>query len=151
MSCCLSSLIALHFLSFLSLSQWQSSRAGNSQQTSEDGSPAASDSQENATVTGSEVNILLLILHGGNVLDGMQDIAAKNSDINTFKAAFDAVIPAHFPSAMGRIAFRLVPCPSTCCEVMSLLSKWVRYYVLHNSSKNISSHQGVLSSNNFVD
>lgn len=96
---------------------------GNSQQASEDGSPAASDSQENATVTGSEVNILLLILHGGNVLDGMQDIAAKNSDINTFKAAFDAVIPAHFPSAMGRIAFRLVPCPSTCCEVMSLLSK----------------------------
>ncbi|XP_071850387.1 membrane-associated phosphatidylinositol transfer protein 2-like isoform X2 [Apostichopus japonicus] len=96
---------------------------GNSQHVSEDGSPAASESNESATVAGSEVNILLLILHGGNVLDGMQDPAAKNSDINTFKAAFDAVIPAHFPVAQGRLAFRMVPCPSTCCEVLSLLSK----------------------------
>ncbi|XP_071487163.1 protein retinal degeneration B-like [Diadema antillarum] len=70
----------------------------------------------------SDITVLFLVLHGGNVLDGMQESGAKSSDINTFRMAFDAVVRAHFPMAQGRIAVKLVTCPSTCHEAVSLIT-----------------------------
>ncbi|XP_041457036.1 protein retinal degeneration B-like [Lytechinus variegatus] len=70
----------------------------------------------------SDITVLFLVLHGGNVLDGMQETGAKSSDINTFKTAFDAVVRAHFPVAQGHIAVKLVSCPPTCHEAVNLIT-----------------------------
>ncbi|XP_077996316.1 membrane-associated phosphatidylinositol transfer protein 2-like [Glandiceps talaboti] len=68
------------------------------------------------------IHWLFLVLHGGNILDGGQDINSKQIDLNTFGAALDAVVRAHFPAANGRIAIKLVNCPSTCTEALNTLT-----------------------------
>ena len=73
----------------------------------------------------NDTGLLVLVLHGGNLLDGSQDLSSKTSDINTFQSVFDGVIRAHFPIASGRVAIRLVSCPSTCFEAMALMSRLV--------------------------
>ena len=74
----------------------------------------------------SDITVLFLVLHGGNVLDGMQETGAKASDIHTFRTAFDAVVRAHFPSAQGHIAIRMITCPATCHEAVSLITRYGR-------------------------
>ncbi|XP_002737070.2 membrane-associated phosphatidylinositol transfer protein 3-like [Saccoglossus kowalevskii] len=68
------------------------------------------------------IHWLFLVLHGGNILDGGQDINSKQIDLNTLRAALDAVTRAHFPATYGHIAVKLVPCPSTCTEALNLLT-----------------------------
>lgn len=72
----------------------------------------------------SKIHVLLLVLHGGNILDtGSGDQNSKQGDVNTISSAFDAVMRVHYPAALGRIAIRLVPCPAVCVEAFSLVSK----------------------------
>lgn len=72
----------------------------------------------------SKIHVLLLVLHGGNILDtGSGDQSSKQGDVNTIATAFDTVIRVHYPAALGRIAIRLVPCPAICSEAFSLVSK----------------------------
>lgn len=72
----------------------------------------------------SKIHVLILVLHGGNILDtGGGDQNSKQSDVNTISTAFDTVMRVHYPTALGRIAIRLVPCPAICAEAFSLVSK----------------------------
>lgn len=72
----------------------------------------------------SKIHVLILVLHGGNILDtGGGDQNSKQADVNTISTAFDTVMRVHYPAALGRIAIRLVPCPAICAEAFSLVSK----------------------------
>ena len=64
----------------------------------------------------------MIILHGGNILDVSNDIAAKSTDINTFKNCMKNVIDSYYPSLIGRIAVRYVPCPPICLDSLMVLS-----------------------------
>ncbi|CAN9513190.1 unnamed protein product [Ophioblennius macclurei] len=71
----------------------------------------------------SKIHVLILVLHGGNILDtGGGDQNSKQADVNTISTAFDTVMRVHYPAALGRIAIRLVPCPAICAEAFSLVS-----------------------------
>lgn len=72
----------------------------------------------------SQIHVLLLVLHGGNILDtGSGEQSSKQGDVNTITTAFETVIRVHYPAALGRIAIKLVPCPAICSEAFSLVSK----------------------------
>uniref|UniRef100_A0A8C6PY94 Phosphatidylinositol transfer protein membrane associated 2 n=1 Tax=Nothobranchius furzeri TaxID=105023 RepID=A0A8C6PY94_NOTFU len=76
----------------------------------------------------SKIHVLILVLHGGNILDaGGGDQTSKQADINTISTAFDTVMRVHYPAALGRIAIRLVPCPAICAEAFSLVSNLSPY------------------------
>uniref|UniRef100_A0A8C7NTK2 DDHD domain-containing protein n=1 Tax=Oncorhynchus mykiss TaxID=8022 RepID=A0A8C7NTK2_ONCMY len=76
----------------------------------------------------SAIHVLILVLHGGNILDtGGGDQTSKQGDINTISTAFDAVMRVHYPTALGRIAIRLVPCPAICAEAFSLVTNLSPY------------------------
>ncbi|XP_033108992.1 protein retinal degeneration B-like [Anneissia japonica] len=87
---------------------------------SDEGSAFVNDTSSPLLTTSTSV--LFIVLHGGNILDGVQEFSAKQSDINTFKASFDAVIRAHFPVAVDHVAVRWVACPSVCSDAVALLS-----------------------------
>uniref|UniRef100_A0A8D0DYM1 Phosphatidylinositol transfer protein membrane associated 2 n=1 Tax=Salvator merianae TaxID=96440 RepID=A0A8D0DYM1_SALMN len=75
-----------------------------------------------------KIHVLLLVLHGGNILDtGSSDQSSKQGDVNTIATAFDTVIRVHYPAALGRIAIKLVPCPAICSEAFSLVSNLSPY------------------------
>lgn len=72
----------------------------------------------------SKIHVLLLVLHGGTILDtGAGDPSSKQGDANTIASVFDTVMRAHYPSALGRLAIRLVPCPPICSDAFALVSK----------------------------
>ncbi|XP_068422400.1 membrane-associated phosphatidylinositol transfer protein 2-like isoform X5 [Clinocottus analis] len=76
----------------------------------------------------SKIHVLILVLHGGNILDtGGGDQNSKQADINMISTAFDTVMRVHYPAALGRIAIRLVPCPAICAEAFSLVSNLSPY------------------------
>ncbi|XP_016092545.1 membrane-associated phosphatidylinositol transfer protein 2-like isoform X7 [Sinocyclocheilus grahami] len=76
----------------------------------------------------SKIHVLILVLHGGNILDtGSGDQNSKQGDVNTISSAFDAVMRVHYPTALGRIAIRPVPCPAVCVEAFSLVSNLSPY------------------------
>uniref|UniRef100_A0A8D0L2B2 PITPNM family member 3 n=1 Tax=Sphenodon punctatus TaxID=8508 RepID=A0A8D0L2B2_SPHPU len=81
------------------------------------------DSEDGALQRNCKTHVLLLVLHGGNILDtGGGDQSSKTPDINTFTSVFEKVTRAHFPAALGHISIRLVPCPAICSEAFSLVS-----------------------------
>ncbi|XP_055742967.1 membrane-associated phosphatidylinositol transfer protein 2-like isoform X2 [Salvelinus fontinalis] len=76
----------------------------------------------------SKIHVLILVLHGGNILDtGGGDQTSKQGDVNTISTAFDTVMRVHYPTALGQIAIRLVPCPAICAEAFSLVSNLSPY------------------------
>ncbi|KAM7090190.1 membrane-associated phosphatidylinositol transfer protein 2 isoform 6-T9 [Ciconia maguari] len=76
----------------------------------------------------SKIHVLLLVLHGGNILDsGGGDQSSKQGDVNTITTVFDTVMRVHYPAALGHIAIRLVPCPAICSEAFSLVSSLSPY------------------------
>ncbi|XP_051539750.1 membrane-associated phosphatidylinositol transfer protein 2-like isoform X3 [Myxocyprinus asiaticus] len=76
----------------------------------------------------SKIHVLILVLHGGNILDtGIGDQNGKQCDVNTISSAFDAVMRVHYPTALSRIAIRMVPCPAVCVEAFSLVSNLSPY------------------------
>ncbi|XP_044131647.1 membrane-associated phosphatidylinositol transfer protein 2 isoform X11 [Bufo gargarizans] len=92
-------------------------------------SPAlASDESAQASMQPCKVHVLILVLHGGNILDtGCGDQNSKQGDVNTIKSVFDTVMRVHYPAALGHIAVRLVPCPAICAEAFSLVSNLSPY------------------------
>lgn len=57
------------------------------------------------------------------ITDANVDLTAKKSDITTFRGAFESVMRQHYPSMVGRIAIRLISCPSVCTEGLGILSR----------------------------
>uniref|UniRef100_A0A8B9GAT4 Membrane-associated phosphatidylinositol transfer protein 3 n=1 Tax=Amazona collaria TaxID=241587 RepID=A0A8B9GAT4_9PSIT len=81
------------------------------------------DNEEGVQHQNCKTHVLILILHGGNILDnGGGDHSSKLADINTFSSVFEKVTRAHFPAALGHILIRLVPCPAVCSAAFSLVS-----------------------------
>ncbi|XP_051907777.1 LOW QUALITY PROTEIN: membrane-associated phosphatidylinositol transfer protein 2-like [Hippocampus zosterae] len=76
----------------------------------------------------SKIHVLILVLHGGNILDtGSGEQNSKQGDVNTLSAAFETVMRVHYPTALGRVAVRTVPCPAVCVEAFSLVSNLSPY------------------------
>ncbi|XP_036777920.1 membrane-associated phosphatidylinositol transfer protein 2 isoform X5 [Manis pentadactyla] len=76
----------------------------------------------------TKIHVLLLVLHGGTVLDaGTGDPSSKQGDANTITTVFDTVMRVHYPSALGRLAIRLVPCPPVCSDAFALISNLSPY------------------------
>ncbi|XP_075754686.1 membrane-associated phosphatidylinositol transfer protein 2 isoform X7 [Pelodiscus sinensis] len=76
----------------------------------------------------SKIHVLILVLHGGNILDtGSGDQNSKQGDVNTITTVFDTVMRVHYPAALGHIAIKLVPCPAICSEAFSLVSNLSPY------------------------
>ncbi|KAG1678718.1 Protein retinal degeneration B [Nymphon striatum] len=71
--------------------------------------------------------ILMLVLHGGCVLDSVNDYVSKKSDITTFKGSFESVVRQHYPTLVGHVTIRLVPCPSIFAEALAVLSSLSPY------------------------
>ncbi|XP_040272122.1 membrane-associated phosphatidylinositol transfer protein 2 isoform X5 [Bufo bufo] len=86
------------------------------------------DESAQASMQPCKVHVLILVLHGGNILDtGGGDQNSKQGDVNTIKSVFDTVMRVHYPAALGHIAVRLVPCPAICAEAFSLVSNLSPY------------------------
>ncbi|KAM6165540.1 membrane-associated phosphatidylinositol transfer protein 2 isoform 3-T3 [Erethizon dorsatum] len=76
----------------------------------------------------STIHVLLLVLHGGTILDtGAGDPSSKQGDTNTIANVFDTVMRVHYPSALGHLAIRLVPCPPVCADAFALVSNLSPY------------------------
>ncbi|XP_028621705.1 membrane-associated phosphatidylinositol transfer protein 2 isoform X2 [Grammomys surdaster] len=76
----------------------------------------------------SKIHVLLLVLHGGTILDtGAGDPSSKQGDTNTITNVFDTVMRVHYPSALGHLAIRLVPCPPVCADAFALVSNLSPY------------------------
>ncbi|KAJ3603995.1 hypothetical protein NHX12_028736 [Muraenolepis orangiensis] len=76
----------------------------------------------------SKVHVLILVLHGGNILDtGGGEASSKQADVNTISGAFEGVMRVHYPAALGCIALRLVSCPAICSEAFALVSNLSPY------------------------
>ncbi|KAJ7409367.1 Membrane-associated phosphatidylinositol transfer protein 3 [Pitangus sulphuratus] len=81
------------------------------------------DNEEGVQHQNCKTHVLILILHGGNILDTASgDHSSKLADINTFSSVFEKVTRAHFPASLGHILMRLVPCPAICSAAFSLVS-----------------------------
>uniref|UniRef100_A0ABM5EMX5 Membrane-associated phosphatidylinositol transfer protein 3 n=1 Tax=Pogona vitticeps TaxID=103695 RepID=A0ABM5EMX5_9SAUR len=81
------------------------------------------DSEDGGQHQNCKTHVLLLVLHGGNILDaGGSEPSSKAADINTFTTVFEEVTRAHFPAALGHILIRLVPCPAVCAEAFALMA-----------------------------
>ncbi|KAJ8380254.1 hypothetical protein SKAU_G00010320 [Synaphobranchus kaupii] len=94
----------------------------------ESGESLQEDGSTQQALQPSKIHVLILILHGGNILDtGCGDQSSKQADVNTISTAFETVMRVHYPTALGRIAIRLVPCPAICTEPFSLVSNLSPY------------------------
>uniref|UniRef100_A0AAQ6A3M2 DDHD domain-containing protein n=1 Tax=Amphiprion ocellaris TaxID=80972 RepID=A0AAQ6A3M2_AMPOC len=51
----------------------------------------------------------------------------KQGDVNTLSGSFETVMRVHYPTALGRIAIRMVPCPAVCVDAFSLVSNLSPY------------------------
>ncbi|XP_051934156.1 membrane-associated phosphatidylinositol transfer protein 3 isoform X2 [Hippocampus zosterae] len=68
-------------------------------------------------------HVLLLVVHGGNILDTVGgDPSAKAGDVATLASVLDKVTRAHFQAAAEHVMIKLVPCPAVCAEAFSLVS-----------------------------
>lgn len=68
------------------------------------------------------VTNLLIVFHGGSVLDVGEDLTAKRSDITTFKGVMEFVIRQHYANMIGRVAIKKVNCENICTDILSKLS-----------------------------
>lgn len=86
--------------------------------------PTQDEASQPLAVPPSTIHVLLLVLHGGTILDtGASDPSSKQGDANTIANVFDTVMRVHYPSALGHLAVRLVPCPPVCADAFALVSK----------------------------
>ncbi|XP_078045666.1 retinal degeneration B isoform X4 [Augochlora pura] len=107
-------------------SEHSSKRLQISSSTSIDVSYPASP-QHSPTHQPCKTTVLLIVMHAGSVLDANVDLTAKKSDITTFKGAFESVMRQHYPSMVGHVAIRFVPCPPICTEGLGILSSLSPY------------------------
>lgn len=73
-----------------------------------------------------KTHVLLLVVHGGNILDTAGgDPSTKAGDVATLASVLEKVTRVHFQAASEHVMIKLVPCPAVCAEAFSLVSKWV--------------------------
>ncbi|KAM4596004.1 membrane-associated phosphatidylinositol transfer protein 3-like [Polymixia lowei] len=70
-----------------------------------------------------KTHVLLLVVHGGNILDTAGgDPSAKAGDAATLASVLQKVTRAHFQAVSEHVMIKLVPCPAVCAEAFSLVS-----------------------------
>ncbi|KAM7399139.1 hypothetical protein PAMP_018428 [Pampus punctatissimus] len=70
-----------------------------------------------------KTHVLLLVVHGGNILDTAGgDPSTKAGDVATLASVLEKVTRAHFQAAAEHVMIKLVPCPAVCAEAFSLVS-----------------------------
>lgn len=70
-----------------------------------------------------KTHVLLLVVHGGNILDTAGgDPNTKSSDVLTLASVLEKVTRAHFQAAAEHVMIKLVSCPAVCAEAFSLVS-----------------------------
>ncbi|XP_029693296.1 membrane-associated phosphatidylinositol transfer protein 2-like [Takifugu rubripes] len=90
--------------------------------------PQTEDCSSQRCLQPSKIHVLVLVLHGGNILDtGSGEQNSKQGDENTLNGVFETVMRVHYPAALGRIAVRTVPCPAVCVDAFSLVSNLSPY------------------------
>jgi len=72
-------------------------------------------------------SVLILVVHGGSILDPATELAVRKSDVTTFRGAFESIMRQHFPGLVGHLVMKCVPCPNPCPGTMSLLSRLSPY------------------------
>nr|XP_057926098.1 membrane-associated phosphatidylinositol transfer protein 2-like isoform X6 [Doryrhamphus excisus] len=103
--------------------------------------PHQSESSAQQCLQPSKIHVLILVLHGGNILDtGGGEHSGKQADVNTISTAFETVMRVHYPAALGRLAIRLVPCPAICAEAFSLVSNLSPYSYDEGCLSSIQDH-----------
>lgn len=71
-----------------------------------------------------KTHVLLLVVHGGNILDTAGgDPSTKAGDVATLASVLEKVTRVHFQAASEHVMIKLVPCPAVCAEAFSLVSK----------------------------
>ena len=71
--------------------------------------------------------VLILVIHGGSVLDGPLDASVRKSDVTTFRGAFETLIRTHYPGLVGQVIVKCVACPAVCTEALAVLSSLSPY------------------------
>uniref|UniRef100_A0A671TL71 Membrane-associated phosphatidylinositol transfer protein 3 n=1 Tax=Sparus aurata TaxID=8175 RepID=A0A671TL71_SPAAU len=70
-----------------------------------------------------KTHVLLLVVHGGNILDTAGgDPSTKAGDVATLASVLEKVTRVHFQAASEHVMIKLVPCPAVCAEAFSLVS-----------------------------
>ncbi|KAG7280142.1 hypothetical protein CRUP_003769 [Coryphaenoides rupestris] len=106
--------------------QWSTSSRSSNRSSKRGGSPShqsisewrmqsiardsddSTDDDEMGCLQSSKTHVLILVLHGGTILDsGSVDQSSKQGDVNTLAGAFETVMRVHYPSALGHLAVRL--------------------------------------------
>uniref|UniRef100_A0A674CLC4 PITPNM family member 3 n=1 Tax=Salmo trutta TaxID=8032 RepID=A0A674CLC4_SALTR len=73
--------------------------------------------------TQCKTHVLLLVMHGGNILDTAgADPGTKAGDATTLSSVLEKVARAHFQAAAEHVMIKLVACPAVCAEAFSLVS-----------------------------
>ncbi|THD27193.1 Membrane-associated phosphatidylinositol transfer protein 1 [Fasciola hepatica] len=71
----------------------------------------------------AEKLVLIMVVHGGCLLDAGNDLITKRNDVNTWRRTLDTVIANHYPVLRRRVAVCLVPCPSGLDDTFRLLAQ----------------------------
>uniref|UniRef100_A0A3B3S2Z5 Membrane-associated phosphatidylinositol transfer protein 3 n=1 Tax=Paramormyrops kingsleyae TaxID=1676925 RepID=A0A3B3S2Z5_9TELE len=70
-----------------------------------------------------KTHVLLLVIHGGNILDTAgSSLGSKAGDTGTLAGVLERVARAHFQAAADHVTVRLVAGPAACAEAFSLVS-----------------------------
>lgn len=92
--------------------------------------------------------VLILVMHGGSVLDGPMDPSVRKSDVTTFRGAFETIIRNHYPGLLGQVVIKCVPCPAICTEALAVLSSLSPYsFDVIPSLNNIGKQEDFVVSN----
>uniref|UniRef100_H3DFL4 PITPNM family member 3 n=1 Tax=Tetraodon nigroviridis TaxID=99883 RepID=H3DFL4_TETNG len=79
--------------------------------------------QEACSKRKCQTHVLLLVVHGGHILDTAGgDPGTKSGDVATLASVLEKVTRAHFKAASEHVMIKLVPCPAVCAEAFSLVS-----------------------------
>lgn len=96
----------------------------------DDVSPVESTSNSPIHQPVCSISTLIIILHGGSLLDvGPDQSNSKSLDITTFRSTMDTIIGQHYPHLTGRLAIRYVACPPICLDSLLVLSSLSPYSV----------------------
>ena len=72
-------------------------------------------------------SLLILVVHGGSILDSYTEPAVRKSDVTTMRGAFESIMRQHYQHLVGRLVMKCVPCPNICEAALSVLSSLSPY------------------------
>lgn len=72
------------------------------------------------------IKLYMALNYNNNLVftEASADITAKKSDVTTLRGSFENVMRQHYPTMIGRIAVKLVPCPAISTSALGILSRF---------------------------